>query len=146
MLRLEKGHIIVGQDTDGITNALEVGMPWAIKMDKPFFVGQRSLQVLEKQSRRQALVGFNIPSSVHEPRPKECHLVLDGSEIAGRVTSVGWSPTLGRCIGLALVAPQAAARKHLRIRIDRGAEIDAEVTQAPFYDPHGERQRVRGLL
>jgi sarcosine oxidase, subunit alpha len=150
MLRLEKGHIIVGQDTDGITNALEIGMPWAIKMDKPFFVGQRSLRVLEKQPRRQALVGFTFPSSgplsEHaQRRPKECHLVLDGGEIAGRVTSVGWSPTLARCIGLGLVAPHVAIRKSLRIRIDRGEEIDAEVTQPPFYDPNGERQRVGAL-
>jgi sarcosine oxidase subunit alpha len=143
MLRLEKGHIIVGQDTDGITNALEVGMPWAIKMDKPFFVGQRSLRVLEKQPRRQVLAGFSLEG---QRRPKECHLVLDGSQIAGRVTSVGSSPTLGRCIGLALVAPQVALRRHLRIRIDGGEEIDAEVARLPFYDPNGERQRVRGSL
>jgi sarcosine oxidase subunit alpha len=148
MLRLEKGHIIVGQDTDGITNALEIGMPWAIKMDKPFFIGQRSLRVLEKQARRQTLVGFTLPSAGPLPeasvqghhRPKECHLVLDGGEIAGRVTSVGWSPTLSRCIGLGLVAPQVALRKHLRVRIDRGEEIDVEVAQPPFYDPTGERQ------
>jgi sarcosine oxidase, subunit alpha len=147
ILRLEKGHIIVGQDTDGITNALEIGMPWAVKMDKPFFVGQRSLRVLEKQPRRQALVGFTLPpsgpSSVQgRSRPKECHLFLDGGEIAGRVTSVAWSPTLGRCIGLGLVATQVATRKHLRVRVDRGEEIDVEVTQTPFYDPNGERQRV----
>jgi sarcosine oxidase subunit alpha len=155
MLRLEKGHIIVGQDTDGITNALEIGMPWAIKMDKPFFIGQRSLRILEKQPRRQTLVGFTLPSSGPLPegvpvegqrRPKECHLVLDGGQIAGRVTSVGWSPTLSRCIGLGLVAPQVAQRKHLRIRIDRGEEIEAEVVQPPFYDPNGERQRVEGAL
>jgi sarcosine oxidase, subunit alpha len=146
MLRLEKGHIIVGQDTDGITNALEIGMPWAIKMDKPFFVGQRSLRILEKQPRRQILVSFTLPlSDQAKRRPKECHLVLDGGQIAGRVTSVGWSPTLGRCIGLGLVAPQAAARKHLRVRIDGGEEIDVEVTQTPFYDPNGERQRVGEL-
>ena len=151
MLRLEKGHIIVGQDTDGITNALEIGMPWAIKMDKPFFIGQRSLRVLEKQPRRQTLVGFTLPSSDESSvqgrrRPKECHLVLDGGQIAGRVTSVGWSPTLARCIGLGLVTPQVALRKHLRVRIDRGEEIDVEVAQPPFYDPSGERQRVGDLL
>ena len=53
MLRLEKGHIIVGQDTDGVTNALEIDAPWALKMDKPFFIGQRSLRVLEKQPFRR---------------------------------------------------------------------------------------------
>jgi sarcosine oxidase subunit alpha len=141
MLRLEKGHLIVGQDTDGLTNALEIDAPWALKMDKPFFVGQRSLRILKSQPRRQQLVGFTLPAGA--PRaPKECHLVLDGADIAGRVTSVGYSPTLQRCIGLALVKPAVAAGKALRIRIDGGALIDAAVAKLPFYDAAGARQRV----
>jgi len=140
MLRLEKGHLIVGQDTDGLTNALEIDAPWALKMDKPFFVGQRSLRILESQPRRQRLVGFTLPTGA--PRaPKECHLVLDGADIAGRVTSVGYSPTLQRCIGLALVKPAVAAGQALRIRIDGGALIDAAIAKLPFYDAAGARQR-----
>src|SRR6202008_1407073 len=42
VLRLEKGHIIVSQDTDGLTNPLEADMPWALAKTKPFFVGGRS--------------------------------------------------------------------------------------------------------
>jgi sarcosine oxidase subunit alpha len=141
MLRLEKGHIIVGQDTDGVTNALELDMPWALKMDKPFFIGQRSLRILAKLPQRQRLVGFTLPPEARR-RPKECHLVLDGTEIAGRVTSVGWSPTLGRCIGLALVTPAVAAGKQLKIRIEGAEEIAADITPPPFYDPAGERQRL----
>jgi sarcosine oxidase subunit alpha len=145
MLRLEKGHIIVGQDTDGVTNALELDMPWALKMDKPFFVGQRSLRILEKVPRRQTLVGFTLPQPPAgglQRRPKECHLVLDGTEIAGRVTSVGWSPTLSRCIGLALITPKLAAGKQFKVRIEAGEEITADITRPPFYDPAGERQKL----
>jgi sarcosine oxidase, subunit alpha len=145
MLRLEKGHIIVGQDTDGVTNSLELDMPWALKMDKPFFVGQRSLRILEKLPRRQTLVGFTLPQPSPgevQRRPKECHLVLDGTEIAGRVTSVGWSPTLSRCIGLALVTPKVAADKQFKVRIEAGEEITADIARPPFYDPAGERQRL----
>ncbi len=36
--------MIVGQDTDGLTNPLEIGAEWALRMSKPFFIGQRSLQ------------------------------------------------------------------------------------------------------
>jgi sarcosine oxidase subunit alpha len=141
LLRLEKGHLIVGQDTDGLTNALEIDAPWALKMDKPYFVGQRSLRILERQPRRQQLVGFRLaPGATHLPR--ECHLVLDGREIAGRITSVALSPTLGRCIGLALVTPKLAAGQRLRVRIDGGRLIEAERVQPPFYDPVGERQRL----
>lgn len=141
MLRLEKGHIIVGQDTDGVTNALEIDMSWALRMDKPFFIGQRSLRILQKQPRRQSLVGFTLPPEA-PLRPRESHLVLSADDIAGRVTSTGWSPTLARCIGLALVTPALAAGKKLRIRADKGQEIDADIVRLPFYDPQGERQRA----
>ena len=141
MLRLEKGHIIVGQDTDGVTNALEVDAPWAIRMEKPFFIGQRSLRILAQQPRRQTLVGFTLPPEAPS-HPKECHLVIHDGRIAGRVTSVGVSPTLGRCIGLALVEPHLADGKRLHIRIENGAQIEADIARAPFYDPKGDRQRM----
>ena len=147
MLRLEKAHIIVGQDTDGLTNPYEIGADWAVKMDKPFFTGQRSLQIIAKLPRRQQLVGFALEPS-QRVAIKECHLVLSGADIAGRVTSVGFSPTLGRVIGLALVTPAAAKWPALRIRIDSGAEIHAPVVPVPFYDPAGARQKspVAGAL
>jgi sarcosine oxidase, subunit alpha len=141
MLRLEKGHVIIGQDTDGVTNALEIDAPWAIKMDKAFFIGQRSLAVLSKQPLRQTLVGFQMPLGVTE-RPKECHLIIEQGRIAGRVTSVGFSPTLGRVIGLALVDPAVAHQSHLRVRMEAGVEASLEVTSHPFYDPAGARQKM----
>jgi sarcosine oxidase, subunit alpha len=141
MLRLEKGHIIVGQDTDGLTNALEIQAPWALKMDKPFFVGQRSLRILLKQARRQLLVGFQLPPEELR-QPKEGHLTVAAGAITGRVTSVGRSPTLGRCIGLALVSPEQASAGQLRVRIEGGTELDAQVVPLPFYDPQGVRQRA----
>ena len=56
ILRLEKGHIIIGQDTDAMSNPTEVNMGWAIAKKKPFFVGGRSIQELE-QNATQALSG-----------------------------------------------------------------------------------------
>jgi sarcosine oxidase subunit alpha len=141
MLRLEKGHLIVGLDTDGLTNALEVGADWALKMDKPFFIGQRSLQILRTLPQRQRLVGFRLPPQA--PRlPKECHLIIAEGQIAGRVTSVGLSPTLGQCIGLALVNPTQAGQGQLQIRIEQREQISAEIVPLPFFDPGGERQRL----
>jgi heterotetrameric sarcosine oxidase gamma subunit len=124
-LRLEKGHIIVGQDTDGVTNPLELGVDWALKLDKPFFIGQRSLRILAQQPARQTLVGFSM---VGEPAAtiRECHLVIEDGEIAGRVTSVSRSATLERLIGLALVQPAVARRKQFTIRADRGVPVTVD--------------------
>ena len=141
LLRLEKGHLIIGQDTDGLTNPWQAGMAWAVKMDKPFFVGQRSLRILEKQAQVQVLAGFTLADDA-AGMPKECHLVIHGGEIAGRITSIAHSPTLGRTIGLALVAPALVSTGRFRIRIDGGKEVEAIVTPAPFYDPQGARQKI----
>jgi sarcosine oxidase subunit alpha len=144
VLRLEKGHVIVGQDTDGLTNPLEIGASWALRMNKPFFTGQRSLRILERKPLRQQLVGFTLRDAA-DKRPKESHLVIDGGRIAGRVTSIVHSPTLSRAIGLALVEPAVAQRGEFRIRIERGEEIEAAVASLPFYDSQGERQMLEGV-
>ncbi len=140
-LRLEKGHIIIGQDTDGLTNPFEIGAEWAVKRDKPLFVGQRSLEILARQSRRHQLVGFRL-SAAEARLPKECHLVIDDGAIAGRVTSITLSPTLGHAIGLAFVTPTIAARGRFHIRIEHNAELAAEIVPLPFYDPNGARQQL----
>jgi len=145
MLRLEKAHIIVSQDTDGLTNPLEIGVDWAVKMDKPFFVGQRSLAIIGKGAKRQQLVGFALAAG-QRAGIKECHLVIREGNIAGRVTSVGRSPTLDRTIGLALVSPAAAGDRVLRIRIDGGAMVEAPVVPTPFYDFAGARQKGEGAV
>src|SRR5258708_19028542 len=37
VLRLEKGHVIVGQDTDGLTNPPEAEMTWTLSKTQPAF-------------------------------------------------------------------------------------------------------------
>jgi sarcosine oxidase subunit alpha len=147
ILRLEKGHVIIGQDTDGLTHPLEAGMNWAVKMDKPFFVGQRSLAILARKPLTRTLVGFSLPKDHVGPIPKECHLVIDSGEIAGRVTSVTFSPTLGGVIGLAYVKPeQSKPGSVIEIRVDRAEMIRATVVPTPFYDPENLRQAPAALL
>jgi len=141
ILRLEKGHIIVGQDTDGLTHPLEIGAGWALRMGKPFFVGQRSMRILEQKPLRQQLVGFRLGEGSTR-RPKESHLIIDGGRIAGRVTSIVSSPTLGGSIGLALIDPNLATRGEMRIRIEAGEELSATISPLPFYDAAGDRQRL----
>ena len=111
---------------------------WALRMAKPFFIGQRSLQILQRSPQRQRLVGFTLPQG--SARPKECHLVIEDGRIAGRVTSIQHSPTLGYAIGLAFVEPDIARRGSFRIRIERGEQVTATVAATPFYDARGERQ------
>ncbi len=139
VLRLEKGHFIVGQDTDGLTDPFEASARWAVNMQKPFFVGQRSLRILQTRGPRQMLVGFEMLDPAR--LPKECHLVIDAGAIAGRVTSVVHSRTLDKSIGLAMLAPSLArSRGEFEIRGEHGEMLEARIVATPFYDPKNARQ------
>ena len=141
LLRLEKGHIIVGQDTDGMSHPRELSLSWAVSDNKPFYVGKRSVAYLASSQPRRQLVGFTLPAQ--SPRPLEGHLVLDGGQISGNVTSCEYSPTVGRVIGLAYVSPrQGGEGQPFDIRVDGGAVVRAEVAATPFYDPDNQRQEL----
>lgn len=143
LLRLEKGHIIVSQDTDGLTTPAEAACGWAVKMDKPFFIGQRSLRIIQKQPLRQLLAGFELPPGAQSDKVLECHLAIEKGEIAGRVTSVAWSPILSKHIGLAMLRPELAREgAPFTIRITDGTTVEAKVVPTPFYDADGRRQKL----
>ena len=133
LLRLEMGHAMPGVDTDGLTNPFEIGADWAIKMDKPYFIGQRSLTILAKRPLRKQLVPFVLAENYKGEMPMDCNLVVDGRDILGRVTSISYSKYLDRCIGFAYVTP---ARKEVgsvfQIRADSGALVAATVVKSPF--------------
>src|SRR3546814_13213739 len=104
----------------------EAGMGWAIAHAKPFFLGGRAIAMHRKRGLERRLVGFTLVDPVG-PMPEECHLVIRDGDIVGRVTSIAHSPTLGRAIGLAYVAPdQAAPGSRFTIKESRGRSIAAE--------------------
>src|SRR5581483_2848205 len=139
VLRLEKSHVIVGQDTDSESNLLSAGMPWVLKLDKGDFVGRRAAELVQERGVRERLVGFTLPP---QTLPAEGAQVVVGGRPAGRVTSARVSERLGRTVGLAWVAPEYARDDaEITIRV-RGADVRAAVTLAPFYDAAGERLRA----
>ena len=74
--------------------------------------------------------------------PEECHLIFEGDEMVGRVTSIARRSTLGRPIGLAFVRPDLARPgSRVTIRAGRGQRVSAEVVDLPFYDPDNARQK-----
>jgi sarcosine oxidase, subunit alpha len=139
VLRLEKQHIIVGQDTDSESSLLSAGMPWIVKADKEDFVGKRAVELVRERGVRERLVGFTMPRGM---------LPLEGAQVVaadgrpvGRVTSARVSERLGETIGLAWVAPERAAEgEAIEIRVD-GVDHPARVALTPFYDPEGTKLR-----
>ena len=144
VMRLEKGHFIVGQDTDGLTKAHTTGLTGLIKMDKDDFVGKPELAWALEADDHVVLVSVQMNNSSVVP-PEASQIVRPGTnEILGRITSSRYSPTLERSIGLAHVAPSmAAAGTELTIVLTNGDRTTAQVMEHhAHYDPEGARLRV----
>jgi sarcosine oxidase subunit alpha len=137
ILRLQKMHILVGQDTDSESTPFAAAMPWIVKLDKEQdFIGKWALAHYAQQTPATSLVGFTLPDG---DVPTEGAVVVDAQGApAGQVTSARHSPVLGRTIGMAWV-PQDLARDGATITIsDEGRTVTAEIQTKPFYDPEGE--------
>ncbi|MBA2445689.1 MAG: FAD-dependent oxidoreductase, partial [Nocardioidaceae bacterium] len=142
ILRLEKGHFIIGQDTDGLTRASSAGLDGLVRLDKDDFVGRPELIWAEELGVHPRLVGLCMRDGSELP-PEGSQLVEDGVRICGRVTSSRVSPNLGRAICLAQVeAHLAQPGTVVAIRLPSGGTVDAIVTEhLAQVDPEGGRLR-----
>jgi sarcosine oxidase, subunit alpha len=143
ILRLEKGHFIVGQDTDGLTKAYSAGLDWAVKLDKADFVGKPELRWQAERGGHPRLVGLR-PLDAKVVPEEASQIVSDGGYIVGRITSSRMSPTLRHPICLGQVdAHLADPGTRLTVRLRDGSDTTVEVTaEHAHFDPEGERQRV----
>jgi sarcosine oxidase subunit alpha len=131
-LRLEKGHVIVGMDTELDTTPRRIGMDWAVRMEKPAFIGRASLERTAKLPDHRRWMGFTMDG----PAPTEGSPIWAGGEIVGNVTGSWTSPLLGKAL---ILGWQKRTPFVDRVEID-GRE--AVVTPTPFYDPEGHRARA----
>jgi len=139
VLRLEKGHVIVSQDTDALTTPFAAGLGALVHLDKPDFIGRDALRAAQTRPLAERLVGFEMADSATPPG-EGAAIVADGRPV-GRVTSAKRSGWLGRVIGLAWV-PTALARHGATVEVRmNGATAPARVVLQPFYDPDGARVR-----
>ncbi len=140
LLRLEKGHLIVAQDTDGVMHPFETPLGGLVNLKKSQFLGRAALEYLREHPARR-LVGFATADS-RALGLEECHLVIDGGAILGRVTSVGYSTVLNQTIGLAVIDRLSeTAPTELTIRLSDGTLLPVNVVSTPFYDPGNTRQK-----
>jgi sarcosine oxidase subunit alpha len=138
ILRLEKQHILVGQDTDAESDPFEAGLGWTVKADKPDFLGKRSLEDLARAGPSERLVGFTTEGDWVPP--EGASVVHDGVWV-GRVTSARMSATVESVVGLAWV-PAGWANDGTTFEVQfGGTHARATVKTRPFYDPEGTRLR-----
>ena len=133
VLRLEKGHIYLGQDTLPDDHPGKLGLGWAVAMDKPAFVGKASLERMAALPLERRLVGLRFDGTPQRGAP----LAVDG-RIVGRVTSCTVSAALGEAIGLGWIRAVDGAFPPVLA----SGDLRATVAPTPFYDPEGVRLRA----
>ena len=95
VLRLEKGHIFLAQDTMPDDHPTKLGLDWAVAPDKPSFVGKQALDRMASLPLDRKLVGLRFDGTPQRGAP----LAVEGT-IVGRVTSCAVSEAVGAPIGL----------------------------------------------
>jgi len=146
VLRIEKGFVSPGHEGDNITNPFDAGMDWIVDMQKPDFIGKRSLRRdLDLGGERQHVVGL-LPDEHRAAVADGSALLPDPgvssrSGFQGHVTAACFSPTLERTIALALL--KDGHHRHGQKILISGLEHSclATVTAPVFFDPEGERMR-----
>ena len=138
LLSLDKRHLWPTLDTDAASDALEAGLEWAVKFEKPDFVGKHYLLKTRTEGYRNRFVGFIVKGNKSAENGDV--IVVDG-KIVGRVTTGGFSYALQKHVGMAWV-PSDLSEEHSTIQIvHHGRRVDAEVVSDPFYDPDGGRMK-----
>ena len=143
VMRVEKGFLHVGSDTDGTTLPQDVGFGAAMAKKPNDFVGRRSTRRPDglRADRRQ-FVGLEIidgQGPVHAGAHILPPIVATPPGSDGWVTSAVMSPTLGRPLAMALVR-QGQARLGEAVTLwDMGTRRQARIVDPRFYDPEGAR-------
>ncbi len=147
VLRAEKGYIIVGQDTDGSMSPIDLGLSWAVGMNKSFpFLGKRSLTRSDTvRSDRKQLVGLltDDPKKVLAEGAQIVETLTSARPVTmlGHVTSSYFSAFLGRSIALAVVVGGHAREGDVVQAVTRGLyATPARIVSPVFVDPEGVRQ------
>lgn len=147
ILRLEKSHIIIGQETESRVNLLDVGMgfAWAKDDTQNRKVGSYALKVAKNQPGRLKLVGFTVDDKGKIPGDGAV-IVAGENDVIGNVCSCRYSEALGKAIGMALVEETLAQVGSTLDLFEDGMDVKdrvkATVCPTPFYDPDGLKQKV----
>ncbi len=129
-LRLEAAMPLYGHDMNDDISPLELGIGWAIDLEKPSFCGRDVLVKESQQGSRRKLVGFEM---IDRGIPRQDCLIQKGGREIGKVTSGTFAPTLQKNIGLGYVPAEASSIGNEIEIIVRDKPLKAKIVKRPFY-------------
>ncbi|MCI2049145.1 MAG: glycine cleavage system aminomethyltransferase GcvT [Lachnospiraceae bacterium] len=127
-LRLEAAMPLYGHEMDDTVSPLETGLDFAVKLEKPDFIGKAAMTSVLPPARER--VGLRVTG--RGIAREEQDVILNGEKI-GHTTSGTFAPFLGYPVAMALVR-KGAVKTGGKVTVSiRGREVEAEVTELPFY-------------
>lgn len=126
-LRMEAAMPLYGHDMNEDISPKVAGLGFAIKMDKPDFIGKAAIEAATPLKVRRVGIKVTGRGIIRE----ECDVYRDGEKI-GYITSGTFLPYLGGSYGMAIVDSDkreigAAVQVDVRSRM-----VDAEMVKLPF--------------
>jgi 4-methylaminobutanoate oxidase (formaldehyde-forming) len=142
--RMEKGFRHFGHDITAEDHVLEAGLGFAVKTDKPDFIGRDAVLRKRDAGLERRLVQFKLT----DPEPLLYHNepILRDGQVVGHLTSGGYGHHLGAALGMGYVPCKGESVAEMlasAYEIDvMGTRVNAAAQLKPFYDPTSERVKV----
>ncbi len=134
-LRLEAGYNLYGHELADDINPFEAGIGWTVSSQERY-TGRDALDAVAKSGPGRSIAAFRSPG---KKIARDGARVLRGSNVIGRVTSGGYSPTFGCAIGLVMLDRNSAGEGD-RVSLAEGERmIDAVIARRPLYPYMGGR-------
>ncbi len=138
-LRIEKAFRHFGHDITCEDHVIDAGLGFAVKTDKPDFIGRDAVLRRKEEGPKLRMLQFRLS----DPDPLLFHneAVLKDGEFVGYLSSGNYGHALGGAIGMGYVpAEMAKDTNGWEIEV-AGARVAAEASLRPMYDPKSERMR-----
>ncbi len=129
-LRLEAALPLYGYEISQDVSPLEARLEGFVKLDKTGFIGKEALARQKEKGLERKLAGIQITG---RGIPRQGYRVQCGHKDIGFITSGSYSPSIGKNIGLAMLASEYTQIGRKVDIIIRGKSTDAEVVKLPFY-------------
>ncbi|WP_415714638.1 GcvT family protein [Roseibium sp.] len=142
--RIEKGYRHFGHDITCEDHVLEAGLGFAVKTDKPDFIGRDAVLRKRENGLEKRLLQFRLKD--REPLLYHNEPVLRDGEVVGYLSSGNYGHALGAAVGLGYVpckgeTPAQMLSSSYEIDV-AGTRVAAEASLKPLYDPKSERVKV----
>ena len=143
-LRIEKGYRHFGHDITCEDHVVEAGLGFAVKTDKPDFIGRDAVLRKKENGLENRLLQFVLNDA--EPLLYHNEPVLRDGELVGYLSSGNYGHTLGAGVGLGYMPCKGESVADLlssSYEIDvAGVRVKATPSMKPLYDPKSERVKV----